>query len=290
MSQTINTSLGALRVDVTGSGPAALLWHSLFLDNQQWDRIAPDLAGARRLVAIEGPGHGGSDMTVSTATLEDCATAALQVMDALDISEADWLGNAWGGHVGIVAAAHHPERITSLVTIGSPLVPLPASERKHLQVAVWLYKAFGPRQFLTNAVLKTLLTPAVRTNDPGAVEAVRRAFAGADRKALGSVLDTMMLGRPDLVSTYNALSTPRLMIVGAEDHVWSSTVANEVTEQSSMSTITTIPEASHIPPLEQPQATSTAILQFWDQSVGSTAHEPQESAEAAILPVMSAVS
>lgn len=53
--------------------------------------------------------------------MEECATAAIAVLDALDVTEpADWVGNAWGGHVGLVAAADTPDRCRTVVTIGTP--------------------------------------------------------------------------------------------------------------------------------------------------------------------------
>jgi pimeloyl-ACP methyl ester carboxylesterase len=265
MQHAIDTTLGTLHVEISGNGPEVILWHSLFLNNRQWDRVLPGFTEQQRVIAIEGPGHGQSKLSVPSFTLEDCATAAIQIMDALDVRHARWVGNAWGGHVGIVASARYAERITSLTTIGSPLSALSKNDRKHLQVAVWMYKTFGPRAFLANKVIETLLTPDVRANDKGAVEIVRRAFVAADRQPMGVALDCMMLGRPDLASTYNHLSIPRLMLVGNEDEIWSPAAAHAITEENPDSTIISIAGASHIIPLERPDATIASILEFWDR-------------------------
>jgi hypothetical protein len=58
--QMVETRLGALAVRVRGEGPVAVLWHSLFVDDSTWNRVEEDLARARRLVIITGPGHGAS--------------------------------------------------------------------------------------------------------------------------------------------------------------------------------------------------------------------------------------
>ena len=58
--QIVETRLGALAVRVHGEGPVAVLWHSLFVDDSTWSRVEDDLARARRLVIITGPGHGVS--------------------------------------------------------------------------------------------------------------------------------------------------------------------------------------------------------------------------------------
>jgi pimeloyl-ACP methyl ester carboxylesterase len=50
-----------------------------------------------------------------------------QIGIALD-EAVDWVGNAWGGHVGILFAAVNPNRCRSLVTIGTPVHALPPAE------------------------------------------------------------------------------------------------------------------------------------------------------------------
>ena len=108
----IETRVGRLRVEVIGDrGPTALLWHSLFVDERSWDRMLPRLVARRRLVVVTGPGHGVSTDPGRRYTLDDCAEAAVQVLDALSVREpVDWVGNAWGGHVGLLFAAEWPER------------------------------------------------------------------------------------------------------------------------------------------------------------------------------------
>ena len=59
-STRIQTRVGPLSVRQVGEGPVALLWHSLFIDSTSWQRVESDLAKDRRLVLIDGPGHGSS--------------------------------------------------------------------------------------------------------------------------------------------------------------------------------------------------------------------------------------
>jgi pimeloyl-ACP methyl ester carboxylesterase len=55
-------------------------------------------------------------------TMEECAAAASTVLDVLGISEpVDWVGNAWGGHVGVIFATTSPARCRTLVTLGTPV-------------------------------------------------------------------------------------------------------------------------------------------------------------------------
>src|SRR5215470_3874281 len=119
---SVSTRLGPLRVQMIGSGPPAVLWHSLFVDSTTWIRVQQSLAAVRRLLLIDGPAHGGSPPVRRPFTLHDCVGAAVEVLDHLGVDEpVDWLGNAWGGHVGILFADAHPDRCRSLVAVGAPV-------------------------------------------------------------------------------------------------------------------------------------------------------------------------
>ena len=80
MEQIIDTKLGRLHVEVDGEGPAAVLWHSLFVDSSTWSRLRGLLRDDRRLVLIDGPGHGKSGFPATDFDLAACAEAVIQVL------------------------------------------------------------------------------------------------------------------------------------------------------------------------------------------------------------------
>jgi len=103
-SISITTRVGPLNVQMVGSGPPAVLWHSLFVDSTTWDRLRPRLATDRRLVFIDGPNHGANPRRKIPFSLDDCVGVTVDILDHLGIDEpVDWLGNAWGGHIGVLS-------------------------------------------------------------------------------------------------------------------------------------------------------------------------------------------
>lgn len=113
--------------------------------------------------------------------VNDAADGAAEVLSHLDLDVVDWVGNVWGGHVGIVFAARHPDRIKTLVTIGIPLTPLSGSERRKIVMMVRVFGLLGPVKPLRNAVIATLLTPSNRAKDKEAVRITQDAFTAGDR-------------------------------------------------------------------------------------------------------------
>jgi len=66
--------------------------------------------------------------------MADCAAAALTILDTIGIARpVDWLGNAWGGHVGVFFAAGNPTACRSLITIATPLRVLSPPERRKVR-------------------------------------------------------------------------------------------------------------------------------------------------------------
>jgi pimeloyl-ACP methyl ester carboxylesterase len=101
----VSTRLGRLHVGQAGSGPPAVLWHSLSVDSRSWGPLVDAYGAHRHVVTIDGPGYGRSSPIHRDFTLDECAQAAGEVLDQLGITEpVDWVGNAWGGHVGITLA------------------------------------------------------------------------------------------------------------------------------------------------------------------------------------------
>ena len=214
---TIETRVGPLAVRVVGAGPSAVLWPSLFMDERSWERLVPTLSEDRRLVVINGPGHGGSGDPGGRYSLRDCAAAAGQVLDQLEIGGAvDWVGNAWGGHVGLRFAADQPHRCRSLVTLGSPVAALTRGERRRTYPLLVVHAALGPIELVLSGVTEALLSAHTQAHDPEAVELVRDSLRHADRRMLRNAVISISLRRQDLTGVLSEIVAPTLMVTGSD--------------------------------------------------------------------------
>jgi pimeloyl-ACP methyl ester carboxylesterase len=120
-------------------------------------------------VLIDGPAHGHNPPVPYRFSLQDCVGAAVDVLDHLGVDEpVDWLGNAWGGHVGILFTAAHPDRCRSLAAIGAPVHALSAAERRRIALLASLYRLAGPLPPLVNLLVDALLGPRARARTPRA--------------------------------------------------------------------------------------------------------------------------
>jgi len=263
---TIDTPAGRLHVAVLGSGPPAVLWHSLLVDSSQWDRVVDELAAVRTLVLVDGPGHGRSGPPPVGAGFEQCADAAATVLDELGLAQADWVGNAWGGHVGYVFAATHRRRCRSLTSIAAPVTPLPPKQRRRIRLLVAVYGLLGAAPPLRRAVVETLLAEHTRATDPEAVEIVTRAFRTGDKVGMHRVMQSMMLQRPDLSHHLPGITVPAMIVSGSEDPTFSSSRATAVAAALPTGSAVTIEGAGHLPPVERPADLARAVRVLWERA------------------------
>lgn len=91
-----------------------------------WSNYSPNieaLARHFRVIAPDLPGWGAS----SEVDFQhyDPTKAVCQLLDALHIDTAAFVGNSMGGHTSLRMATEHPERLTHLVTMGAPIQKKP---------------------------------------------------------------------------------------------------------------------------------------------------------------------
>jgi pimeloyl-ACP methyl ester carboxylesterase len=261
----IPTKLGNLAVRVVGNGPPALFWHSLFVDSATWDRVLAPLAAERTLLLVDGPSHGRSGAQHELFSLSDCADAAGQVVSQLAPGAAvDWVGNAWGGHVGIVFAESHPDEIRSLITVGTPVQALTPAERRNIVPLVALYRMLGPVRPLVKGVEKALLGKGYSPED-GRV--ISKPLREAERKAMHNAMRSVMLNRQDLLDVLPRLNAPTLFVAVQDDPLAPVSKAEAAARLLPCGSTTVIAGGGHVAPLlESASELAAVVMDFWESS------------------------
>ena len=260
----IDTAVGPLAVRVTGTGRPAVLWHSLFVDERSWDRLVARLGDSRLLVIITGPGHGASGDPGRRYTMTECADAARVVLDRVCVREpVDWVGNAWGGHVGAEFAATWPERCRSLAMLGSPVDPLSRAERARTYLLLAIYRLTGPSTVVVDGVTDVLLSAHTRAHDPEAVALVHDGLHRADRRMLRNAVLSISLGRASLADVLRQVTQPSLVVTGGDHHGFTPEQAEAAAALLRHGKVAIVPDCAYLVPLEAPDAVARVITEFW---------------------------
>jgi pimeloyl-ACP methyl ester carboxylesterase len=117
------------------AGEPLLLLHGYTDSSRSWSLVAPYLADYRLLIPDQR-GHGAADAPACCYSMSAYADDARLFMDALGIERAAVAGHSMGSMVAIAMAAEYPERVSSIVLIGSTaLVPVKRGDWLYDQVA-----------------------------------------------------------------------------------------------------------------------------------------------------------
>lgn len=116
---------------IHGSGPGVSAWAN-------WRLVMPELAEARRVIAPDMVGFGYTDRPAGIEySMDTWVQQALDLLDALDLSQADVVGNSFGGALALALAIRAPQRVRRLVLMGSVGVPFAITPGLD---AVWGYQ------------------------------------------------------------------------------------------------------------------------------------------------------
>ncbi|MBY4127840.1 alpha/beta fold hydrolase [Rhodococcus fascians] len=261
------TRLGRLHVRVTGTGPLVVLWHSMFVDSSSWDRVVPMLAASRTLHLVDAPSCGSSDPLSEAADISACADAAVELLEEMQrrwgFDSVDWVGNAWGGHVGMEVAARRPDLIATLVAISAPTHPIDTALRRKVRMLLPLFRLVGLRGPVRSAIEDTIFTDHTRAHDPEAARLLRDAIGRAGRRATALAIETAILDRTDLVWAARALTCPTLFVTTDDRGEWTPEEARAVVATMANAREATVHGARVIPAWEQPEQLADIVTEFW---------------------------
>jgi pimeloyl-ACP methyl ester carboxylesterase len=207
----------------------------------------------------------------------DAARWLLDLTNGLAVDQIDLVGNSMGGFFAIAFATAHPERVRRLVLSGAAggLFPKPGLflqlwatpgigaliSKVHFRDTETLRRrAFGSYLVHPERVAADLLDVALLgINLPGTADTNR---------AILQAVATIRGWRPELRldDALAALAVPTLFVCGEHDLLCDPDIARELTTRMPDAHITVIPDAGHIPHLDQPESVATILNQYLGQT------------------------
>jgi pimeloyl-ACP methyl ester carboxylesterase len=262
----LRTRLGTLRGRVVGEGRTTVLWSSMFVDSSTWDRILPLLqrgtSEPRRFVLLDPPGLGHSEPLRRRSSILGAADAARDALDGLGVEgPVDWLGNAFGGHVGF-ELARDGGLLRSLVAVSSPVEAIAPALRRKIQMLAPLLRVAGPVGPVRDAILDAMVTDASAA-DAGIRGVVLASLRRPTRASMSLALRSFILDRVDVGDRIPAIAVPALFVASDDRGDWSPDDAARSAATVPHAQVATIARARTLVPLEQPEALAGLVLRFW---------------------------
>jgi 3-oxoadipate enol-lactonase len=240
----------AIAYRLTGNGPARIaLIHSLAMDHHFWDAVAERLSGSATVLSVDCRGHGASDKPPGPYTVEQFAGDLADVMDRIGWKSAIVAGASMGGCVALAFAAAYPDRTEGLGLFDTtawygPEAPQQWGERADRALASGL-------QDLVEFQKTRWFGDNFREANQDIVQESVRIFLANDVKTYADTC--RMLGACDVRAALPGIRVPTRILVGDEDYATPVQMAEALHTGIKGSTLTVLPGARHLTPLEVPE-------------------------------------
>jgi pimeloyl-ACP methyl ester carboxylesterase len=117
--QTLRVHGREVAYERSGSGSAVVLVHGIAGDASEWARVTDRLAAHFDVVAPDLPGHGSSGRLRGDHSIGAFACWLRDLLEALDIERATFVGHSLGGGVVMQFAYQFPQYVERMVLISS---------------------------------------------------------------------------------------------------------------------------------------------------------------------------
>ena len=239
-----------------GKARTLVFVNSLGTDLRIWDDVVADYTGEFRILRYDLRGHGLSDAPPAPYSIGDHVGDLAALLDAHEISGAIIVGLSVGGMVAQALAAERPELARLLVLcdtahkIGTP--------------DMWNARMDAVRTnglaSIAEGVLERWLSIEFRHAHPADTAGYRNMLIRTP--AEGYIGTCATLRDTDLTSTTAQLTQPTLCLVGEEDGATPPALVESLSVLIPNAAYKTIPNAGHLPCIEQPKSLSLRIESF----------------------------
>ena len=233
--------IGDRKVRVRDEGEAGkkapvVLIHGAGASSVVWIDVIRRLAGQRRVIAPDLPGHGQSDdwhAAHGEALLDLYRDAVGTICARLGVERAVLVGHSMGGAVALRCALASPARVTGLVLVGSG-----ARMRVSSQVLATLANPDNePREVIAAAAYAPSTAPEI-------VDRWRAVIVQAEREVL--LRDLAACDGVDLRPRLAELNLPALAIGGSDDLMMPPKLSREFAEKSPNARVVIVPHTGHM--------------------------------------------
>lgn len=264
--QTATGPLIAHRLTGKDAGPPLLLLNGGMMTIAAWEPVAAPLGEAYRVVRCDFRGQLFSP-GVPEPRLEAHVADVVALLDALGIERTHVAGTSFGGLVGLLLAALHPERVASVaaVTVTDRVTPEMWEGTVLLREAALAAASGGDGGAVYDLLIPATYSPAYLEANAAALVLYRRQVAALPAiwfEGVAGILSA--LEGLDLTPHAPRIQAPTLVLAAGEDRIFPPEHSRVLAEAIPNARLTIVAGAPHGFAVEQPAAVVEALLGFLD--------------------------
>ena len=251
----------ALHIADSGVGEkCVVLLHGYLESMYVWDDFTSLLTSSVRVITVDIPGHGISEVKGEVHTMEMVADVLHEMLNSLGIEKVTMVGHSMGGYVSLAFCARYPEQLEGLVLLSSSPNPDTDLKKENRRREIALVRA-GKKDALARV-------------------APEAGFAEHNRRRLKSYIDDLvecvhiteddgivallggMIERVDQNEMLRKCGVPQLFIMGKHDAYIPVEAAEAIIANNPQAEVAWLENSGHMGFIEEPEACAEALLKF----------------------------
>ena len=250
----------SMNYQTQGKGRNLVLIHGAGDNLNMWYHQLPVFSKSYRVITCDVRGSGETERPKGEYTIPLFAEDVYQLMKAIEVEEACFLGYSLGGRIALELALNHPELIKALVLANSSvgLAP-PSPEALEWRRATLELLDKGDMKEFAEAMATRAFSPDFKSRYPAEFEKYVKVKMQNKPDGIARLMGSLsaLSAPPDL----SKVKCPVLLIVGENDlsmGVEQGKRANEAIAGSKMVVLPT----GHAAAIEAPEQFNSAVLEF----------------------------
>lgn len=235
-----------------GKGEPLMLLHGFSDDKDNFVYVARELVGSYRVIIPDINGFGESSRPEGANYGAEAQAQRMHAFAAaLGVKRLHLGGSSMGGQISLLYAADHPDEVQSL----------------------WLLDAGGLRTAPPSEMDKMKTNPKtdfdaeadMAMSDPPFIPKPMMDYIGEERaknEAMEKIIGQHLSHEPGVEERVKGLSTPSLIVWGAQDRILNPAGAQILHRLLPRSQVIIMPNTGHLPMLEQPEKSAADYLNF----------------------------
>ena len=244
----------------TGSGEVLFFLHGYLETKEIWSDFALLFEKKFRIITLDIPGHGASEVWGKVHTMDDIASLVLYIIDHEKIDKIYLIGHSMGGYITLAFAELYRERLKGYCLFHSTCFSDPDEKKLNREREISLVRCGKKNQIINVNIPKGFANENLgRLQEK--VKKAKEIARSCEDDGIVALLNGMM-ERPDRTHVLARADLPVLLIGGLKDNYISGEGYKSLADKAPHATFVFLKKSGHMGFIEEPGPSEEAVLEW----------------------------